>query len=168
GWDSLSLDSKLNLVFVWLGITRGGVYAARSWGQSPGAPERQVARQHRWNLRRPHADLMWPNPTGLNVNPAPVPRVGLSAAATKATVACAVSCPPMSLRKTIFMQMFGRPRGALGRVGGVIMAHANAECGAWVTALLKVEAKDSVLEVGFGPGVIIERLSKIPSVGRIA
>src|SRR5262249_6350827 len=110
-WDSLSLDSKLNLVFVWLGITRGGVYAARSWGQSPGAPERQVARQHRWNLRRPHADLMWPNPTGLNVNPAPVPRVGLSAAATKATVACAVRCPPMSLRKTIFMQMFGRPRG---------------------------------------------------------
>ena len=38
----------------------------------------------------------------------------------------------------------------LGRLGGVIMARMNADCGAWVSDLLKVGPNDSVLEVGFG------------------
>lgn len=68
----------------------------------------------------------------------------------------------------IFLRMFGRPRGVLGRLGGIIMARANADCGAWVTELLEVGANDSVLEVGFGPGVIIQRLSKLASAGHVA
>jgi len=34
-----------------------------------------------------------------------------------------------------------------------------ADCGVWVVGLLEVEQNDSVLEVGFGPGVVIQRLS---------
>jgi ubiquinone/menaquinone biosynthesis C-methylase UbiE len=47
------------------------------------------------------------------------------------------------------------------------MAHTNAECGAWVIDLLEVDPRDSLLEVGFGPGVTIERLSNLV-VGHIA
>ena len=46
------------------------------------------------------------------------------------------------------------------------MARTNADCGAWVTDLLEIGPCDSVLEVGFGPGVIIQRLSKL--AGHIA
>jgi ubiquinone/menaquinone biosynthesis C-methylase UbiE len=68
----------------------------------------------------------------------------------------------------MLMQMFGRPRGVPGRLGGIIMAHTNADCGAWVTELLEIGPCDSVLEVGFGPGVIIQRLSKLAAAGHIA
>ena len=74
----------------------------------------------------------------------------------------------MSVRQNILMQMFGRPTGALGRLGGIIMAHTNEDCGAWVAELLEIGSNDSVLEVGFGPGVIIQRLSKLASAGHIA
>jgi ubiquinone/menaquinone biosynthesis C-methylase UbiE len=53
-------------------------------------------------------------------------------------------------------------------LGGIIMARANADCGAWVTELLEIGPRDSVLEVGFGPGVIIQRLSKLASAGHVA
>src|SRR5262249_51164815 len=75
--------------------------------------------------------------------------------------------PPMSILKAIFMRMCGRPRGLLGRLGGHIMARTNAECGAWVSALLQIASNDSVLEVGFGPGVVIDHLSKLAPAGRI-
>jgi ubiquinone/menaquinone biosynthesis C-methylase UbiE len=70
--------------------------------------------------------------------------------------------------RTMLMQMFGCPRGVRGRLGGIIMAHTNADCGAWVTQLLEIGPCDSVLEVGFGPGVIIQRLSKLAVAGHIA
>ena len=74
----------------------------------------------------------------------------------------------MSVMRNILMHMFGCPRGALGRLGGIIMARTNEACGAWVTELLEVGPNHSVLEVGFGPGVIIQRLSKLTSAGHIA
>ena len=67
-----------------------------------------------------------------------------------------------------FMDMFGRPRGIIGRLGGVIMARMNADCGVWVAGLLEVTPDDAVLEIGFGPGVIIQCLSKLASAGRLA
>jgi ubiquinone/menaquinone biosynthesis C-methylase UbiE len=74
----------------------------------------------------------------------------------------------MSVTGTIFLHMFGRPRGLLGRLGGIIMARMNEDCGAWVTDLLEIGPRDSVLEVGFGPGAIVQRLSKLTSAGHIA
>jgi SAM-dependent methyltransferase len=67
----------------------------------------------------------------------------------------------MSVMGNILLRMFGRPQGALGRLGGIIMARTNAECGAWVTELLEILPTESVLEVGFGPGIAIQRLSNL-------
>jgi ubiquinone/menaquinone biosynthesis C-methylase UbiE len=66
------------------------------------------------------------------------------------------------------MRMFGHPQGALGRLGGIIMARMNADCGAWVCGLLEIVPNDRVLEVGFGPGVVIQRLSKLAPAGHVA
>ena len=74
----------------------------------------------------------------------------------------------MSLTRNILMRMFGRPRGVLGRFGGIIMARMNENCGAWVAELLEIGPNDSVLEVGFGPGVTIQRLSQLASAGHVA
>jgi ubiquinone/menaquinone biosynthesis C-methylase UbiE len=68
----------------------------------------------------------------------------------------------------VLLQMFGRPQGVLGRLGGLIMARTNEACGAWVTELLEVGPNDTVLEVGFGPGVIVEQLAKLASKGKVA
>jgi ubiquinone/menaquinone biosynthesis C-methylase UbiE len=74
----------------------------------------------------------------------------------------------MSVTQNMLMHMFGRPQGMLGRLGGIIMTRMNEACGAWVTELLEVAPNDTVLEVGFGPGVIIQRLSKLASTGHVA
>jgi tRNA A58 N-methylase Trm61 len=66
------------------------------------------------------------------------------------------------------MHMFGRPHGVLGWLGGLVMARTNEACGVWVTELLEVGPNDTVLEVGFGPGVIIQRLAKLASSGHLA
>ena len=67
----------------------------------------------------------------------------------------------MNIMRNILMRMFGRPRGFPGRLGGIIMARTNEECGSWVTELLDIGPSESVLEIGFGPGVIIRRLSNL-------
>src|SRR5690242_6204793 len=70
--------------------------------------------------------------------------------------------------KAILMRAFGRPRGILGRLGGMIMARTNADFGVWVAGLLEIGPDDRVLEVGFGPGAVIEHLAKLASAGHIA
>jgi ubiquinone/menaquinone biosynthesis C-methylase UbiE len=67
----------------------------------------------------------------------------------------------MSIGQDLLMRAFGRPQGLLGKIGGIIMARANADCGAWIIQLLEVGATDSVLEVGFGPGAVIRQLSEL-------
>ena len=74
----------------------------------------------------------------------------------------------MAAGANLLMNMFGRPRGIIGRLGGVIMARMNADCGVWVAGLLEVTPGDAVLEIGFGPGVIIQCLSKLASAGYVA
>jgi ubiquinone/menaquinone biosynthesis C-methylase UbiE len=67
----------------------------------------------------------------------------------------------MSVTSQILMRMFGQPRGFLGRCGGIIMAHTNDDCATWVIEPLEVKSNETVLEVGFGPGVAIKRLSEV-------
>jgi SAM-dependent methyltransferase len=74
----------------------------------------------------------------------------------------------MIIMKAVLMRAFGRPRGVLGRLGGYIMARTNAESGNWVCELLQIERMDSVLEIGFGPGVVIEHLLRRTEASRIA
>jgi SAM-dependent methyltransferase len=56
----------------------------------------------------------------------------------------------MSIGRNVLLRMFGRPRGLLGRLGGVIMARTNHRCATWVVDLLDVQRQDSALEIGFG------------------
>lgn len=56
----------------------------------------------------------------------------------------------------------------MGRLGGLIMARTNADFGVRVVDLLEVGPGDRVLEVGFGPGVVIGRLVERASSGRVA
>jgi ubiquinone/menaquinone biosynthesis C-methylase UbiE len=74
----------------------------------------------------------------------------------------------MSVVHSILLRAFGRPKGILGRVGGIIMARTNQKCAAWVIDLLAIQPHDKVLEVGFGPGVAIQCLSKSVSEGYVA
>jgi ubiquinone/menaquinone biosynthesis C-methylase UbiE len=74
----------------------------------------------------------------------------------------------MSLAHCVLMRMFGRPKGILGRLGGIIMAHTNQPCATWVIDLLGIQPNDRILEVGFGPGVGIQLLARSVSGGYVA
>ncbi|MFE0023526.1 class I SAM-dependent methyltransferase [Amycolatopsis sp. NPDC059021] len=71
---------------------------------------------------------------------------------------------------------FGHPRGLLGRLGGLVMAHGNAPTEHRMAALAKIEPDESVLVVGPGPGVGLDDVAKLarravgvdPSPGMLA
>ena len=67
----------------------------------------------------------------------------------------------------ILIRMFGRPKGGLGRLGGIIMARMNRKVAAWAIDLLAVHPSDRALEVGFGPGVGIQLLAESASSGQV-
>jgi ubiquinone/menaquinone biosynthesis C-methylase UbiE len=50
----------------------------------------------------------------------------------------------------------------------MIMAYENRERNAWAVSLLKVQAADRVLEIGFGPGWAIERVAALAPAGFVA
>ena len=54
---------------------------------------------------------------------------------------------------------FGHPHGPVGSLVGRIMAVENRARNAWALTLLDVQPGDRVLELGFGPGLAIERLA---------
>ena len=74
----------------------------------------------------------------------------------------------MNMLERTLMRMFGRPEGALGRLGGIIMARMNREMARSVIGLLQIHSNEQVLEVGFGPGVGIALLAKSAPSGHVA
>ena len=70
--------------------------------------------------------------------------------------------------RKLLMRMFGRPKGVLGRLGGVIMARVNREAAAQIIEMLDFRPDDKVLEVGFGPGVAIQLLLHRVPAGSVA
>ena len=63
---------------------------------------------------------------------------------------------------------FGKPTGFLGRLVGHLMAFQNKQRSEWVLSLLEFGRADRVLEVGFGSGMDIQRVSKIAMDGYVA
>src|SRR5271167_1809733 len=61
--------------------------------------------------------------------------------------------------RNTFVRQFSRPTGLLGRLAGVIMATrpSNLERNMRTLALADIQPDDRVLEIGFGPGIAIER-----------
>lgn len=76
-------------------------------------------------------------------------------------------------RSSNFMQrfraQFSKPMGCWGWVAGWIMAHrpSNRARNLWAVSLLNIQPSDRVLEIGFGPGLAIARLSELLSNGKI-
>jgi SAM-dependent methyltransferase len=62
---------------------------------------------------------------------------------------------------------FMQPRGFVGWLVGWVMAlrSSNRERNLWAVELLKVEPTDRVLEIGFGPGIAIQELSRWATQG---
>src|SRR5215471_5745874 len=54
---------------------------------------------------------------------------------------------------------FGHPRGPLGRLRGVIMARSTRQRNAWTLSFLDTGQDDHILEVGCGPGALIQVLA---------
>ncbi|MBW4622308.1 MAG: methyltransferase domain-containing protein [Cyanosarcina radialis HA8281-LM2] len=69
---------------------------------------------------------------------------------------------------SLLMQMFGRPKSLLGRLGGFILARTKRDFISWAIDLLDVRPDETVLEVGFGPGVSIEILAAMMPTGYVA
>jgi SAM-dependent methyltransferase len=74
----------------------------------------------------------------------------------------------MRVLKSLLMRAFGRPKGVLGRLGGIIMARGNKRMAGQAVELLDVQPNDAVLEIGFGPGVGIQLLASLVASGRVA
>ncbi len=74
----------------------------------------------------------------------------------------------MSLRQKIVRQ-FKQPHGSLGQIAGFIMARrpSNIERNQWTLDLLDLRPEDRVLEIGFGPGIAIEKASQVVTNGMI-
>jgi ubiquinone/menaquinone biosynthesis C-methylase UbiE len=75
---------------------------------------------------------------------------------------------PRRLSEKVRQRTFDRPKGLLGRLGGLIMARANRETVERAITLLDVQPGDRVLEIGFGPGVGIELLARAAPSGYVA
>jgi ubiquinone/menaquinone biosynthesis C-methylase UbiE len=74
----------------------------------------------------------------------------------------------MSLVEKVVAQ-FARPAGFWGNIAGFIMAHrpSNLERNEWAISLLNLQPSDRVLEIGFGPGVAIQKMSEFVTNGLI-
>jgi ubiquinone/menaquinone biosynthesis C-methylase UbiE len=66
------------------------------------------------------------------------------------------------------MNQFRKPTGKIGWFVGQVMALRNKERSQWVLSLLKVQPDDQILEIGFGPGTDIQRVSQQASRGFVA
>ncbi len=65
-------------------------------------------------------------------------------------------------------QQFGRPTGFFGHVVGNLMALTNAPMNRLTAELLNVQPDDHILEIGFGPGSLIQRLASRAPRGFVA
>jgi len=74
----------------------------------------------------------------------------------------------MSALKDYVVSQFGNPRGFVGALVGHAMAIKNRERIAWAVSLLDVEPTDCVLEIGFGPGIALQRIVARAAEGHVA
>jgi ubiquinone/menaquinone biosynthesis C-methylase UbiE len=74
----------------------------------------------------------------------------------------------VSINHQIISQ-FRQPHGFLGQIAGLIMANrpSNIKRNDWTVDLLELKPTDSVLEIGFGPGIALKKVSHIVTEGSI-
>lgn len=74
----------------------------------------------------------------------------------------------MSIKQNIFAQ-FKKPHGCVGQLAGFIMANrpSNIDRNDWTLELIDLQPTDQILEVGFGPGIAIEKTARIVQQGLV-
>ncbi len=75
--------------------------------------------------------------------------------------------PRITIKEYMMENMFCKPKGALGRLGGQLMSQ-DRRLPAWVLDLLEINPSDSVLEVGSGPGLGLQLAAVRANQGRVA
>ena len=70
--------------------------------------------------------------------------------------------------QTGWRRQFAKPSGVAGWLIGHLLALKNRRRSAWVCSLLNVRPGDHVLEIGFGPGTDILRVSELVEHGFVA
>ncbi len=75
----------------------------------------------------------------------------------------------MSFVHGALVRQWGKPRGPLGAIAGLIMRFrpSNRERSLRTLTLLDVRPADHVLEVGFGPGLAVARAAELASRGKV-
>ena len=71
-------------------------------------------------------------------------------------------------RKRMQASPFANPRGPLGWVAGHLMARLSTQRSEWGLSLLDLHPEDQLLEVGFGPGMDIQRAARAVTGGTVA
>lgn len=59
----------------------------------------------------------------------------------------------------ILNRAFAHPQGVLGRLGGLIMERATGQRNEWTISLLNLADSDHVIDVGCGPGALVQALT---------
>lgn len=62
--------------------------------------------------------------------------------------------------KEFISRQFENPKGVIGKLVGMIMTYNNNERSNWAVSLMNVKPDDTILEIGFGPGITIKEISK--------
>ena len=60
-----------------------------------------------------------------------------------------------------YVKQFKKPEGFLGHLAGKIMSRRNRERVDWVVPLLNIKPGENILEIGYGPGLAIEKIGGI-------
>lgn len=69
---------------------------------------------------------------------------------------------------TLLDAAFAHPQGLAGRLGAMIMARSTKKRNLWTISLLDLQPGDHILEVGFGPGALIQEMATRVPEGFIA
>jgi ubiquinone/menaquinone biosynthesis C-methylase UbiE len=72
------------------------------------------------------------------------------------------------LMRNLLDRTFAHPTGILGRLGGVLMSRSESGRNDWTLSLLDLTPHACILEVGFGPGTLIEALGAAIPAGSIS
>lgn len=69
--------------------------------------------------------------------------------------------------KALLERQFSHPRGILGSFVGRLMARSNGELNAWTATHLHIQRTHCILEIGHGPGTLIQLIAKHTEAGYI-
>jgi ubiquinone/menaquinone biosynthesis C-methylase UbiE len=64
--------------------------------------------------------------------------------------------------------VFGLPKGVLGIIAGWLMGRMSVDLNEWAVSMFDVQPNDRVLEIGFGPGVGIQKIAELAVHGFVS